>query len=309
MIFRYTFEQLVFFFLFYCMFGWVFESTYVSIKEKKFTNRGFMRGPFIPIYGCGAMMLLFSTTFFLKWPVLVFFAGMISCSILEYVTGWSMEKIFRVRYWDYSDEFCNINGHVCLKASLTWGAMALLLNYLLHKPVESLYNLMPAVVSGIVVRAVSIYFIVDLTLAVRTALDIRSMIIKIDQIKDEMRIMSKRLDVIIAVADDELDRRKQAVEDSFEELAQDIEDRLWILKDSIESKPAEISEAVKNEYIELRAKILANREHQKTWLKDRYSKATIKNNPKMRSLRFADSFEILKKRVSEITQNQNDTRK
>ena len=135
---NYDLNRLLFFFFIYCFFGWIIESTYVSIHEKKLTNRGFMRGPVIPIYGCGAMTLLFASAPLIKWPVAVFFAGMFAASLLEYITGAVMEAVFKVRYWDYSNEKFNLNGYICLWTSVVWGLLSLAMNYVIHKPIESL---------------------------------------------------------------------------------------------------------------------------------------------------------------------------
>lgn len=298
----YSFEQIVFFFLFYCMFGWVFESTYTSIKARKFLNRGFMRGPFIPIYGCGAMMLLFSASWFIKWPLAVFFAGMISCSILEYVTGWGMEKIFKVRYWDYSKNPLNLNGHICLFASVFWGIAAVGLNYFGHKPVEKLCFMMPPMLLHVITIGVSVYFVVDLTLAFKAAFDIRNFIIKLEEAKEEMHRMSRRLDVMIAVFSDEYDKKTQAISDTFDDITDGIDAKFDILKNFVETNTSEISENIRSEYYELKAKLSVNLEEKRTgrFVKDLYSKATIKGNPTMVSTKFADSFETLKKGVAEF---------
>ena len=122
----------MFFFFTYCFLGWIIESTWVSLHQKRFVNRGFLRGPFIPIYGCGAMTLVLVGTPLLKWPVAVFFGGMISASILEYFTGAAMEAIFKVRYWDYSDKPLNLNGHICAFTSVCWGGLSLLVDYVIQ---------------------------------------------------------------------------------------------------------------------------------------------------------------------------------
>ena len=111
---NYTWIQWLFFFYFYCFFGWCFESSYVSIKERKPVNRGFMRGPFLPLYGTGALMMLIVSAPFRDNLFLTYIAGCIGATVLEYATGVVMEALFRVRYWDYSDQPFNFQGHICL---------------------------------------------------------------------------------------------------------------------------------------------------------------------------------------------------
>ena len=93
-MYHYTAIQWLFFFYFYCFFGWCFESTYVSLKSRKLVNRGFCRGPFLPLYGSGAIMMLVVSMPFQDNLVLVYIAGCIGATVLEYVTGVTMEALF-----------------------------------------------------------------------------------------------------------------------------------------------------------------------------------------------------------------------
>ena len=135
-MYHYTAIQWLFFFYFYCFFGWCFESTYVSLKSRKLVNRGFCRGPFLPLYGSGAIMMLVVSMPFQDNLVLVYIAGCIGATVLEYVTGVTMEALFKVRYWDYSKNKFNFQGHICLGASLAWGGLTILMTEFIHKPIE-----------------------------------------------------------------------------------------------------------------------------------------------------------------------------
>lgn len=122
----YSWTQWVMFFYIYCFLGWVWESIYVSVREKRLVNRGFLKGPFLPIYGSGALCVLIVTIPFRGNVPLMCVAGMFSAAVLEYVTGAAMEKLFGVRYWDYTDKFLNLNGHICLASVLLWGVMTIM---------------------------------------------------------------------------------------------------------------------------------------------------------------------------------------
>ena len=123
----YTIHQWLLLFYLYCFAGWIWESCYVSLKKRKWINRGFLKGPLLPIYGSGAIVVLVSTIMVQNNTFLIFIIGMIAATILEYITGELMERIFHVRYWDYSDKPFNINGHICLLSSLAWGIFSVLL--------------------------------------------------------------------------------------------------------------------------------------------------------------------------------------
>lgn len=235
----YTLDQWFLFFFIYCFVGWVFESTYVSLKKRKLTNRGFMRGPFLPIYGSGAIVMLYVGLPLKGHPVYMFWAGLIAASSLEYVTGAVMEKIFRVKYWDYSNCFLNLNGHICFKASMAWGAFTLILNYLLHMPVEKLVLTIPAQYLQIIVVIIQVYFVADFSLAFKTAMDLRDVIIALEKFRDEIERMEKRLDVAVAFAQDSTEQTIEALvsrlDDNREQAKKRLEERLDIIEERIET--------------------------------------------------------------------------
>lgn len=281
---QYSFVQLVFFFLVYCFFGWIIESTWVSLHQKRFVNRGFMRGPFIPIYGSGAMMLLIASAPFIKWPAAVFFAGLVACSALEYFTGAMMLKIFKVRYWDYRYRKFNLNGHICLFTSVCWGFLSVAENYFMHKPIEKLCFAIPDKVLNCIVCVLSVYFIVDLTLAFKAAFDLRDLIIRMDKVRNEVRLMEKRLDVILAFAGDDLERRADSIEAGIER----VKERL----DKIDLIPETIENSVREEIAEIRAKIGMIRENRpdRRFFKDFYKRDLFRGNPELTSDKFKDAF-------------------
>ena len=100
----YTTGQWVLLFFFYCFCGWVWESCYVSLCQRHWVNRGFLHGPLLPIYGSGAILILLATIPVAEDLRLVWLFGMLAATALEYVTGDVMERIFKVRYWDYSNQ-------------------------------------------------------------------------------------------------------------------------------------------------------------------------------------------------------------
>lgn len=104
----YTTGQWVLLFFFYCLCGWVWESCYVSLCQRHWVNRGFLHGPLLPIYGSGAIIILLATIPVAEDLRLVWLFGMLAATALEYVTGDVMERIFKVRYWDYSNQKFNL---------------------------------------------------------------------------------------------------------------------------------------------------------------------------------------------------------
>lgn len=300
-MYQYSIIQWLFFFYFYCFFGWVFESTYVSLKSRKFVNRGFMRGPFLPIYGSGAIMMLVVSMPFQENIFLTYIAGCIGATVLELVTGIVMEALFKVRYWDYSNQKFNYKGHICLSSTVAWGFLTILMTEFVHKGVEKIVFAIPAMAVNLVTVVVTVYIIIDFTLSFKAAMDLRDILVGLEKAKEEMERIQKRLDVLIAVANDERQNRKLESGVRIDELMDSIEERFNSFKERVRINPSEFVDDVREEIMELRSKYTVEKEHRLQFkrLKDFYQRALIKGNPTMYSKRFEEALEELKKAANE----------
>lgn len=204
MAYHYTFIQWLLFFFIYCFLGWVWESCYVSAKNREWINRGFLHGPMLPIYGSGAIIVLICTIGVRDQIVLIFLFGMIGATILEYVTGACMERLFRVRYWDYSHMPLNLKGYICLPVSLGWGVFSVLLVRVIHVPIENLVLQIPERIAEVVSVVCSSAFAVDFTLSFSEAMDLRDMLIRLSDSNEKIQRLQKRLEVVSAFAEDGL---------------------------------------------------------------------------------------------------------
>ncbi len=126
------FDQYFLYFIIYAIIGYVSEVIYCAILDKRLTNRGFLHGPYLPIYGFGALLVVIPLLYFDAHPILVFFIAVALTSTLEYVTSFLMEKLFNTKLWDYSHKAVNINGRVCLLNSTLFGMMGFAATYYLH---------------------------------------------------------------------------------------------------------------------------------------------------------------------------------
>lgn len=234
-MYEYRFYQWMLFFFIYCFFGWIWESCYVSVKGHKWVNRGFLHGPMIPIYGFGAVGVLFAVLPVQDNLILVYIFGMIGATLLEYVTGAAMEKIFKVRYWDYSNKPLNLNGHICLVSSLAWGAFSVLLIRYIHTPVEVLVLGLQADAAEFLAFAVTVIFAADATQSFNEAMDLREIIERITESSQEAKRIQKRIDVIAAVIDADVQEGKRKAA----EFKKTVEGRL-----SAEHKLQELSESI-----------------------------------------------------------------
>lgn len=129
--------------------GWLFESILCSISEKRFINRGFLNGPICPIYGAGALIAVL----FLGGEqdvVRLFCMGAVACSLLEYLTSWAMERIYHARWWDYSDRFLNLNGRICVPATMLFGLFAVLVVRVMQPALTAfLLQMDPRILNGL----------------------------------------------------------------------------------------------------------------------------------------------------------------
>lgn len=175
------------YFIVYAFLGWVCEDIYCGIGKRKFINRGFLYGPYCPIYGFGALLVIYPLLMVSKHPIVVFIFGMILTSILEYITSFVMEKLFATRWWDYSTYPFNINGRICLQNSLLFGLMALVVVYGLHPIVSRFVERIPLGFLVIFLIMFTIFFVIDIVNTVIVLLRRKKVFLKLKEDIDELR--------------------------------------------------------------------------------------------------------------------------
>lgn len=206
--------QASYLFLTFCLYsflGWVCESTYCSIGEKKLINRGFLNGPVCPVYGFGAVIVVKLLTPFENNLVLLFLTGMAATSLLEYFTGYLLETLFHTKWWDYSQRRCNIHGRVCLRNSLMFGGLSVVAMKLVNPVVAGLVaRLHGWALYGVAGGALAL-FAADTAVTVRTILQFNG---KLEQLQ--------KLAAEIKKAEEE---KKQAIQQALEERAAHLQER------------------------------------------------------------------------------------
>ena len=191
-----AYAHLLLYFFFYSFVGWIWESSYVSILTKRLTNRGFLTGPMLPIYGSGAVVMLCATYPVQSSDIGIFLLGLIVATILEYVTGVVMETLFQVRYWDYSDKKFNIQGHICLSSSLAWGVFTLLLIRVVHPRISALLEKIPQNVCFSALVVITIVFAIDFASSFHAAMDLRQILESITNLKSDAEKLRERFIVL-----------------------------------------------------------------------------------------------------------------
>ena len=314
-MYHYNLQEWLLFFFIYCFLGWCWESCYVSAKKRQWVNRGFMKGPFLPIYGFGALSVLIATLPVRPFPVLVYVFGMIGATALELVTGICMEKLFHVRYWDYSNQKFNFKGHICLTSSIAWGAFSLAMIYGFHKPIEKLVLSIPFVWLDILTTVLTVIVAADFAISFKTAMELRAILDSMERIKDEMKRLQKRAEVIEAfLADDFHDAKENFKEEMLE--------RKDNLMEGLQERKENILEGIQERKEDAKAQLQEIREKQKYYLeKKKYSMSDntaianlLRRNPSAVSGRHALAFkeyrdkliDNIKREVGELTKSEED---
>ncbi len=186
-------SDLILTFLTYAFLGWVAEVVYCAVQDGRFSNRGFLAGPVVPIYAFGALLVLFLLAPVSENPFWIFVGGALLCTLLELVTGWALERIFRQRWWDYTGTPFNIGGYVNLKMSILWGLACLLLVEVLHPGVELLLDWLPDTLQTVIVVVCLALFLIDFVTSVQTALKLKHRVVSLDRISMDLRELSDNL--------------------------------------------------------------------------------------------------------------------
>ncbi|MBP5281089.1 MAG: putative ABC transporter permease [Lachnospiraceae bacterium] len=311
-MYQYSVTQWVFFFYFYCFFGWCFESAYVSIKTRKLTNRGFMHGPFLPLYGSGAMRMLVVSAPFQDSIALTYLAGCVGATILEYCTGVTMEALFKVRYWDYSSQRFNFQGHICLKSTLAWGGLTILMTAVVHRYVEQTVFMIQAQVLSAVTFVLTAVIFADFALSFKAALDLRDVLVRLEEAKTELGHLQRRMDVFVALTTEEMGQRIKEYKDGVRQKKENIAGAIAQKREDIgaalaeffedaentaqEMEPSRIKERLQERIATSRRELLRRREETLHVMEKRLSKL-FRANPSIASSKYHDAIEELKQRV------------
>ena len=189
----FTLNQLFFYFIIYSVMGWIMETILCSYNEKKFVNRGYLSGPYCPIYGVGMCLIILTLSSYQDRLTDLFLGGILVASTLEYFTGWLMEKLFHTKWWDYSDKKFNLHGRICLQISLAWGVLSLVIIKVVQPFVNQFVNWFPVNIGKVILIVFGIIFIADAIHATIIAAHLSKKIHLINQIKADLHNLSLKL--------------------------------------------------------------------------------------------------------------------
>ena len=182
-------------FFIYSVLGWIVEVIDIFIKTHKLSNRGFLIGPYLPIYGSGCILIIILLNNQTNDLISLFLKSMIICSILEYFTSYIMEKIFKTRWWDYSDRKYNINGRICLVNMFFFGILGCILLYIINPFFTSFLLMINSNIRYILGIIIIIIFIVDFIISFKIIFNISKVVKSVA--KDSTDEISKKVKQIL----------------------------------------------------------------------------------------------------------------
>ena len=214
------FYHLLWFFFVYAFLGWCAEVGYAATKTGKFVNRGFLNGPWCPVYGFGVVIVLGCLEPLSGNLPLLFLGSVVLTSALEWLTGFALEKLFHQRWWDYSDEPFNLTGYICLRFSLMWGFACLFVVKLLHPTVVLAVDLLPRPLGWVLLAGLCAALGVDLAATVSAIARLNRRLVLLDELAGRIREASD--DLGEDLADRVLDAAERGADwkEDWEDLAQ-----------------------------------------------------------------------------------------
>lgn len=226
---------LFYYFVIYSFMGWCVETVYATINKREFVNRGFLHGPFCPIYGFGTLSIIILLKPIETNYIFLFLGSVCLTSFIEYITGYILETAFNSTWWDYSDNSFNLHGRVCLSFSIIWGLVSMFILKVVHPYIVYIVNLIPLNTGRILFNITLVYFIIDFTITVITIFKLRSLLTQLntaysdltDKLSDfklnlgntkDISELKIRLDALIESAEMKVSKKKSEIENIIKEL-------------------------------------------------------------------------------------------
>ncbi len=249
------------YFIVYAFLGWVMETCYCSILERRFVPRGFLYGPLCPIYGVGVLIMICWLAPMAKTPALFYVAATLSMSAWEYLVGWFLETTTHIKYWDYSRFRFNLHGRICLRISLTWGVLAYVVIFWIHPLVSRVIAPLTATTRHVLAIVALVLLAVDAAATIHELALVHRAMTKLNVAGDELRL---QLALGKAELSDYLGEAKEVLGDRLDDVREAISDKLDDAKESLSerlSSPSEAAENLRLRYEELLTKAERSSRH------------------------------------------------
>ena len=256
-----NFYELVWIFIIYAFIGWCAEVSFAAVDNGKFVNRGFLNGPYCPIYGCGVVIVVAALTPIKESLFILFLGSMLLTTVLEFLTGFILEKVFHNKWWDYSDKPFNIMGYVCLKFSILWGLACTFIMKVLHPSIYKFITIIPHVLGIVLLSIIMTAFFIDLGVTVSTILKFNKRLKLMDEVAQKMHQLS-----------DEIGENIYEGVTTVKEKSEEVQDKAGELRGKFEEKTDAVREAFAENLLESKTEY----EHRKEAAKKEYEELTKK---------------------------------
>lgn len=178
------------FFIIYAFLGWCTEVIYAVLTTGKFVNRGFLNGPVCPIYGFGVVSIVSMLLPISNNLPLLFLSSVILTSLLEFVTGFILEKMFQSKWWDYTDKPFNIMGYVCLSFSIMWGFGAIFIVNFLHPTIYMIIKYTPMWLGLLLIAICYIAILIDSIVTIKSVIGLNARLSQLEKITERINDLS-----------------------------------------------------------------------------------------------------------------------
>lgn len=292
-------EILIVYFTIYSFIGWLCEVIYCSVLSKKLVNRGFLAGPVCPVYGFGALSILWLLSPVSYSIPIIFLSSMMITSIVEYITGWLLETFFGTRWWDYSDRKFNLEGRICLKNSVYFGIMGVLLIKVIHPGIKYLVSNIPYLYLDILCICIAVGFIIDCIFTLNTLMKLNERLRKLYDFTEELR---RNTDIKEWFNEQEFLKSFDKLKTILDEGKAGINQKIELGKQSITTKLEEGKSSIHNKIEDSKKELYKK-------LRDKFEELTnkkgsgfrlIKAFPGMRSVKYNVQLGHLREALKEI---------
>lgn len=285
--------DMLWFFAIYSVIGWIIEVAYHAVTMGKVINRGFLNGPLCPVYGSGVLMVLTvlgllggDVEIMSAW--VLFGVGIVFATLVEFIAGFLLDKLFHARWWDYRDRKFNLNGYICLEFSLIWGLAIAFVLRIVHPTFAALVDKIPDNIGAVLLGVFYVIFLVDVILTVMSVLKMNEQLRKMEELQKAILTLSDGMSEIIG------EKTMKTV---------DKVDKAKVFADKILDEIAEDSEAYKAEHEMRREELEAKLEHIRKQIMYRRlfgTRRILWSNPNLSHDRYQETLEKLREYTKNI---------
>lgn len=287
-------EKVLAYFIIYAVGGWMLEVAYAAYREKKFVNRGMLNGPVCPIYGFGVILVLLLLEPLNNNIPVLFIASVIVCSVLEYFTGFLLEKLLNTRWWDYSDVKYNLSGYICLSFSIYWGLFCVIIVHFIQPSIARFVGIINTRLLLFMLIVAYALLLIDFAVTAQTLYKLRLKLVRMDKIAKDMKVLSNDLGYRIYERTMKVEGLIEENKSIIEKLETDLEQFINKLEERREHRAEEIENA-KSRFKEIR-----NRIHGELDIKIPGLKRLFHAFPTVRSERHREALAEIKNRVNRV---------